>query len=166
MSRMLAGAIGDGAFKVVLGAAFAVGSAWLGDVFGVPARLMVVSGAALLIGGGIEVVFVRRRPMATCLRLMITYDIGWMVASALALVVAWQGGTAGGELWIAYLTAAPLLMAALLVRTPTASPGPEAPAPPGPDAPAAPAATSVRPPVRDTPVATSVRPPVRDTPAA
>ncbi|MDX3375166.1 hypothetical protein PV390_12200 [Streptomyces sp. ME02-6991-2A] len=146
MSRMLAGAIGDAVFKVVLGAAFAVGSTWLGDVFGVPTWLMALSGAALLIGGGIEVVYVRRRPMATCLRLMIAYDIGWVVASAVALVVAWQGGTAGGEIGVAYLTVAPLALAALLVGA---------------------AATDVRPPATDAqPSATDVRPPAPDTSTA
>ncbi|MFE2294392.1 hypothetical protein [Streptomyces sp. NPDC059452] len=121
MSRMLAGAIGDGVFKVVLGAAFVLGNGWGGELLGVPAWLMAASGAALLIGGGIEVVHVRRRPMATCLRLMIAYDSGWVVASGIALVMAWQGSTAGGELWVVYLTVAPLVMAALLVRAPAAT---------------------------------------------
>ncbi|MFF2697717.1 hypothetical protein ACFYX8_31505 [Streptomyces cyaneofuscatus] len=160
MSRMLAGAIGDGAFKVVLGAAFAVGSAWLADLFGVEAWLVLVAGAALLIGGGIEVVYVRRRPMATCLRLMIGYDIGWAVASAVALVVAWQGGTAGGEIGVAYLVVAPLALAALLVgaaatdvRLPTAD--------------AQPPATDVHPTTTDVrPPATDVRPAAPDTSAA
>ncbi|RLV66889.1 glycoside hydrolase family protein [Streptomyces sp. CBMAI 2042] len=160
MSRMLAGAIGDGAFKVVLGAAFAVGSAWLNDLFGVPAWLVLIAGAALLIGGGIEVVYVRRRPMATCLRLMIGYDIGWAVASAVALVVAWQGGTAGGEIGVAYLVVAPLALAALLVgaaatdvRLPTAD--------------AQPPATDVHPTTTDVrPPATDVRPAAPDTSAA
>ncbi|MEV4877321.1 hypothetical protein [Streptomyces cyaneofuscatus] len=129
MSRMLAGAIGDGAFKVVLGGVFTVGSTWLGGVFGVPTWLMVLSGTALLIGGGIEVAYVRRRPMATCLRLMIAHDVGWVLASAVALVVAWQGGTAGGEIGVAYLTVAPLALAALLMGA---------------------AATDVRPPAPDT----------------
>ncbi|MEW2070735.1 hypothetical protein [Streptomyces sp. NPDC007346] len=122
MTGMLAGAIGDGAFKVALGAAFAFGGDRLSDVFGVPAWLMVASGVALLIGGGIEVAYVRRRPMPTCLRLMIAYDGGWVVVSAVALVAAWQGSTAGGEIWVAYLTVAPLALAALLVRAPAATP--------------------------------------------
>ncbi|MFE7478686.1 hypothetical protein [Streptomyces sp. NPDC057552] len=132
MSPMLAGATADGVFKVVLGAAFVLGHTRLGDPLGVPAWLMAVSGVALLIGGGIEIRYVRRRPMATCLRLMIAYDSGWVVASAAALVMAWRGSTAGGELWVAYLTAAPLLLAALLIRTPASAPD------------SAPASTSVR----------------------
>lgn len=153
MSRMLAGAIGDGAFKVVLGAAFAVGSTWLGDVFGVPTWLMVIAGAALLIGGGIEVVYVRRRPMATCLRLMIGYDIGWVVASAVALVVAWQDGTAGGEIGVAYLTVAPLALAALLMGAAATD--------------VCPPTADVRPPTTDAqPPATHVRPSAPDTSAA
>ncbi|PVC96689.1 hypothetical protein DBP19_10425 [Streptomyces sp. CS090A] len=157
---MLAGAIADGAFKVVLGAAFAVGSAWLADLFGVEAWLVLIAGAALLIGGGIEVVYVRRRPMATCLRLMIGYDIGWAVASAGALVVAGQGGTAGGEIGVAYLVVAPLALAALLVgaaatdvRLPTAD--------------AQPPATDVHPTTTDVrPPATDVRPAAPETSAA
>ncbi|MFJ8844419.1 hypothetical protein ACIRFF_16120 [Streptomyces cyaneofuscatus] len=153
MSRMLAGAIGDGVFKVVLGAVFAVGGTWLGDVFGVPTWLMVLSGAALLIGGGIEAVYVRRRPMATCLRLMIAYDIGWVVASAVALVVAWQGGTAGGEIGVAYLAVAPLALAALLVGAAATD--------------VRPSTTDVRPPATDVPpLATDVRPSAPDTSAA
>lgn len=127
---MLAGAIGDGAFKVVLGFAFVVAGARLGDLLGVPTWLMVVSGAALLVGGGIELRYVRRRPMATCLRLMVAYDSGWVVATAVALLMAGQGSTAGGEIWVAYLTAAPLAFAALLVG---AAPSGR---PPAPDAPA------------------------------
>ncbi|MFD6801008.1 hypothetical protein [Streptomyces cyaneofuscatus] len=152
MSRMLAGAIGDGAFKVVLGAAFAVGSTWLGDVFGVATWLMVIAGAALLIGGGFEVVHVRRRPMATCLRLMIGYDIGWVVTSAVALVVAWRGGTVGGEIGVAYLTVAPLALAALLMAA---------------AADVRPSTADVRPPTTDAqPPATDVRPSARDTSTA
>ncbi|MFJ3433405.1 hypothetical protein ACIPMU_07555 [Streptomyces cyaneofuscatus] len=153
MSRMLAGAIGDGAFKMALGAAFAIGSTWLGDVFGVPTWLMVIAGAALLIGGGIEVVYVRRRPMATCLRLMIGYDIGWVVASAVALVVAWRGGTAGGEIGVAYLTVAPLALAALLMGAAATD--------------VCPPTADVRPPTTDAqPPATDVRPSAPDTSAA
>ncbi|MGW1201794.1 hypothetical protein [Streptomyces cyaneofuscatus] len=159
MSRMLAGAIGDGAFKVVLGAAFAVGSAWLDDLFGVEAWLILIAGAALLIGGGIEVVYVRRRPMATCLRLMIAYDIGWAVASAVALVVAWQGGTAGGEIGVAYLLVAPLALAALLVGA-AADVRPPATDVRLPTADAQPPTTGLQPP------ATDVRPSARDTSAA
>lgn len=132
MTRMLAGAIGDGVFKVVLGAAFLVGGARFSDLLGAPTWLLAVSGAALLIGGGIEAAYVRRRPMATCLRLMIAYDIGWVLASAVALVLAWQGSTAGGELWTAYLTAAPLVLAALLVGA-AATPAPTPVRPSAPD---------------------------------
>ncbi|MEV7893442.1 hypothetical protein [Streptomyces cyaneofuscatus] len=160
MSRMLAGAIGDGAFKVVLGAAFAVGSAWLDDLFGVEAWLVLIAGAALLIGGGIEVVYVRRRPMATCLRLMIGYDIGWAVASAVALVVAWQGGTAGGEIGVAYLVVAPLALAALLVGAAATDVRPPATDVRLPTADGQPPTTDVHPP------ATDVRPSARDTSAA
>lgn len=51
-TRRSAGIIADGVFKVLLGAAYLIGAPWLGDLLGVSTWLMVVSGVALLIGGG------------------------------------------------------------------------------------------------------------------
>ncbi|MCX5009844.1 hypothetical protein OG765_02420 [Streptomyces sp. NBC_00555] len=113
--RMLAGAVADGVFKVLLGAGFIIGAVRLGDLLGVPAWLMAVSGVALLIGGGIEIGYVRSRPMATYRRLMVVYDIGWVMAALAGLLMAWRGGSAGGEVWIGYQVAAPVALAALLV---------------------------------------------------
>ncbi|MEU4985561.1 hypothetical protein [Streptomyces sp. NPDC021969] len=109
------GIIGDGAFKVLLGAAFLVGAVWLGRLLGVPAWLMLVSGAALLVGGGIEIRYVRRRMVRTYMRLMVAYDSGWVLATFAGVLMARRGGSAGGEVWVGYQTAAPLVLAALLV---------------------------------------------------
>ncbi|MEU7989482.1 hypothetical protein AB0B56_31915 [Streptosporangium canum] len=114
-TRQLAGVIADGAFKVVLGAAFIIGAARLGDLLGVPSWLMAVSGVALLIGGGIEIGYVRSRPMRTYTRLMVAYDSGWVLATLAGLLMAWRGSGAGGEVWIGYQTAVPIAFAALLV---------------------------------------------------
>jgi predicted phage tail protein len=54
------------AFEVVLGAAFLVCAVRLGHLLGVSAWLMIVSGAALLVGGGAEITYVRRRMARTC----------------------------------------------------------------------------------------------------
>ncbi|MEU9622396.1 hypothetical protein [Streptomyces sp. NPDC048155] len=110
-----AGIIADGVVKVVLAAVYITGAAPLGRLLGVPAWLMIVSGVALLIGGGIEIGCARSRPMRTCMRLMAAYDGGWVLAALAGLLIAWQGGSAGGEVWIVYQTAAPVLLAALLV---------------------------------------------------
>ena len=106
--------IADGVVKVVLGAVFAIGVAPLGQSFGVPAWLMVVSGLARLIGGGIEIRYVRSRPMRLSTRLLVAHDSGWLPATLAGLLMAWRDSTAGGEVWIAYQTAAPLTLAALL----------------------------------------------------
>ncbi|MEV3871266.1 hypothetical protein [Streptomyces sp. NPDC049906] len=113
---LLAGAVADGVFKALLGAAFLVGAGELGEWLGVSTALVLAAGAALLIGGVIEVGQVRRRPMGTVLPLMVAYDVGWALLTAVALFVARQGGDLGGELWIGYQIVAPLVLVALLAR--------------------------------------------------
>jgi len=114
MTRLTAGIIADGVFKVLLAAVYIVGAAPLSRLLGVPGWLMVVSGVALLIGGGIEIGHVRSRPVRTYIRLMVAYDSGWVLATLAALLIAWRGGAAGGEVWTGYQTAAPVVFAVLL----------------------------------------------------
>ncbi|MEV0275459.1 hypothetical protein AB0I22_03610 [Streptomyces sp. NPDC050610] len=115
VTRQMVGAIADGVFKVLLAAVYIAGAAPLGRLLGTPAWLMAVSGVALLIGGGIEIRYLRSRSMRTCTRLMIAYDSGWALASLAGLLLVWQGNSAGGEVWMGYQTAAPLAFAALLI---------------------------------------------------
>ncbi|MER5936582.1 hypothetical protein ABT121_04570 [Streptomyces sp. NPDC001928] len=114
-TRLYAGVVADGVFKVMLGAAFIGGAARLGDLLGVSAWLMIASGVALLIGGGIEIRYVRSRAMGTYMRLMVAYDSGWVLTALVGVLIAWRSGTAGGEVWIGYQSAAPLALAALLI---------------------------------------------------
>ncbi|MFI9721265.1 hypothetical protein ACIHFE_16725 [Streptomyces sp. NPDC052396] len=114
VTRRTVGVIADGAFKVVLAAVFIAGAAPLGRLLGTPAWLLVVSGVALLIGGGIEIGYTRSRSTATYTRLMVAYDSGWVLAALAGFLMAWRGSGAGGEVWIGYQTAAPLVFAALL----------------------------------------------------
>ncbi|MFF0712138.1 hypothetical protein ACWEVM_16695 [Streptomyces bauhiniae] len=115
VTRRTVGAVADGAFKVVLAVLYIAAAAPLGRWLGTPAWLMVVSGLALLIGGGIELGYTRSRSMRTYTQLMIAYDAGWVLAALAGLLMAWQGRSAGGEVWMGYQTAAPLAFAALLV---------------------------------------------------
>ncbi|GAA5046358.1 hypothetical protein [Streptomyces similanensis] len=115
VTRQTVGAIADGAFKVLLAAVYIAGAAPLGLLLGTPAWLMVVSGMALLIGGGLEIRYTRSRSMRTYTRLMIAYDSGWVLTALAGLLMAWQGSSAGGEVWMGYQTAAPIVFAALLV---------------------------------------------------
>lgn len=115
VTRQTMGAIADGAFKVLLAAACIAGAAPLGRLLGTPAWLMVVSGVALLIGGGIEIRCTRSRSMRTYTQLMIAYDSGWVLTALTGFLMARQGSSAGGEVWMGYQTAAPLVFAALLV---------------------------------------------------
>ncbi|MDA3644439.1 hypothetical protein LZ318_30485 [Saccharopolyspora indica] len=106
-----AGIVADGAFKLVFAAACTIGAAPLGELLGVPGWLMIASGAVLLICGAMEIGYLRSRTTRTYLRLMIAYDSCWLLATLAALLLAWLGSSAGGEVWIGYQTAAPVLFA-------------------------------------------------------
>ncbi|GGQ92893.1 hypothetical protein ACWIFK_06755 [Streptomyces althioticus] len=115
-SNLLAGIVADGACKAVLGFAFLIAASRLGELLGAATWLTAVSGVALLLGGGIEMRLARKRPLRTFLRLMVAYDTGWVLTALAGYLVARQGGTAGGEVWIGYQTIAPLVFAALLLK--------------------------------------------------
>ncbi|MGW2018656.1 hypothetical protein [Streptomyces sp. NPDC001927] len=115
VTRSMAGVIADGVFKVVLAVAFLAGAAPLGRLLGTSTWLMAAAGVALLIGGGIEIAYMRRRSMRTYTRLMVAYDSGWVLAALVGVLIAWQGGSGGGEVWVGYQTVAPFAFAALLL---------------------------------------------------
>lgn len=115
VTRQTMGAIADGAFKMLLAAVYIAGSSPLGRLLGTPPWLMVVSGVALLIGGGIEIRYTRSRSMRTYTQLMIAYDSGWVLTALTGLLMARQSSSDGGEVWMGYQTVAPIVFAALLV---------------------------------------------------
>ncbi|MCX4881794.1 hypothetical protein [Streptomyces sp. NBC_00847] len=115
VTRQKVGAIADGAFKMLLAAVYIAAAAPLGRLLGTPAWLLVVSGVTLLIGGGIEIGYTRSRSMRTYTWLMVAYDSGWVLTALVGALMAWQGSSGGGEVWIAYQTAAPIAFAALLI---------------------------------------------------
>ncbi|MEU9762588.1 hypothetical protein AB0D98_23220 [Streptomyces sp. NPDC047987] len=114
VTRRTVGAIADGAFKMLLATVYIAGAGPLGRLLGAPVWLMVSSGVALLIGGGIAIGYTRSRSMRTYTQLMVAYDGGWVLAALAGLLMAWQGSSAGGEVWIGYQTAAPVAFTALL----------------------------------------------------
>ncbi|MFI1757990.1 hypothetical protein [Streptomyces sp. NPDC020571] len=69
----------------------------------------------------------------TYMRLMVAYDSGWVLATLAGLLMAWRGSSAGGEVWVGYQTAAPVVLAALLAAAADAqqrsAPRAESPAP-------------------------------------
>ncbi|MET7612377.1 hypothetical protein ABZX97_14890 [Streptomyces seoulensis] len=115
VARQTVGALADGAFKVLLAVVCIAGAAPLGRLLGTAAWLMVVAGLAMLIGGSVELGYSRSRSIRTYTRLMIVYDSGWVLTALTGLLLARQGSSAGGEVWMGYQTAAPLAFAALLV---------------------------------------------------
>jgi hypothetical protein len=110
-----AGIIADGAFKVVLGVVFVAGAGWVGERLGVATALTMIAGVALVVAGGVEIRFVNLRARTTYLRLMVAYDVGWVLTAVAGSLMAWQGSTAGGEVWIWYQVLAPVAFVVLLL---------------------------------------------------
>jgi len=121
----MVGIIADGAVKVALAAAYLIAADPLGRLLGVPVWLMIVSGVTLLMCGGTEIRYVRSRPLPTYLRLMVAYDSGWVVATLVGVLMAWQGSSAGGEVWIGYQVVASLALTALLALAAPVQPTPD-----------------------------------------
>ncbi|OXR40763.1 hypothetical protein B7C42_07187 [Nocardia cerradoensis] len=109
------GILADGAVKILLAVVYIVGVESLSHRLGVAAWLLIACAAALLVAGGSELAYLRSRAVSTYMRLMIGYDSGWSIVTAVALLLAWQGNRTAGELWIGYQTIAPLAFIALLV---------------------------------------------------
>ncbi|MFI8419023.1 hypothetical protein [Streptomyces sp. NPDC085479] len=118
---MAAGIVADGIVKLLLGGAFLAGAVPAGRLLGVSGALCAVAGAALLLGGAVELALRNRRPVRRYLPLMAAYDTGWALATAAGALVAWRGGGAGGEIWVGYQALAPLAFAALLAAGPAAA---------------------------------------------
>lgn len=92
---------------MLLAGVYILGAGSLSDRLGVAPWLMILCGAALLVGGGVELGYLRSRAVGTYLRLMVAYDSGWIVATLAALLLSEQQGRWAGELWIGYQTLGP-----------------------------------------------------------
>ncbi|MEV5652561.1 hypothetical protein AB0L57_30290 [Nocardia sp. NPDC052254] len=112
------GILADGAFKVLLAGVYALGAGPLSHRLAVPPWLLIVCGAALLVGGVSELGYLRSRPVSAYLPLMIAYDSGWVAVTVAALLLARQDTRWAAELWIGYQTLAPLAFAAVLAARP------------------------------------------------
>lgn len=108
------GFVGDGVFKVLLAAVYVIAASPLSHLLGVAIWLMITTGVLVLVCGVAEIRYAGIRPARTYLRFLSGYDVGWVLATLAGLLVAGQGGTVGGEVWMAYQAAAAALVAALL----------------------------------------------------
>ncbi|MFB7718902.1 hypothetical protein [Nocardia sp. NPDC056100] len=119
---MTAGIVADGVFKVLLGAGALLGAGPLGDLLDVPVWLLIVAGVALMSGGAVEIRYVSKRPARVFTPFMVAYDSGWALTAIAGQVLARQGSSSGGEIWVGYQVIAPIVFAALLISS---SPGPD-----------------------------------------
>lgn len=102
-TRWLAvGYLADGIFKAVLAAGYALAAAPIGRLLGVDVPLILITAGILLLSGVAEIVFARHRPIRPYVWYLVGYDSGWLALTVLALILAGQGSSAGGELWFAY----------------------------------------------------------------
>lgn len=96
------GYLADGIFKALLAAGYALAAAPIGGLLGVDVPLILITAGILLLSGLAEIRFARHRPVRPYVWYLVGYDSGWLALTALALILAGQGSSAGGELWFAY----------------------------------------------------------------
>lgn len=105
------GYLADGLFKITLAAVYTLAAAPIGRLLGAEAPLIRTTAVVLLLSGVAEVVFARRRSAPRYVWYLVGYDSGWLLMTGAALLVARQGGSAGGELWFGYQLLASAVLA-------------------------------------------------------
>lgn len=105
------GYLADGLFKVALALAYTLAVAPIGRMLGAAEPLILLSAVMLLLSGVAEIAFARRRAAAPQVWLLVGYDSAWLLVTALALILAGQGGSAGGELWFGFQAVGSVVLA-------------------------------------------------------
>lgn len=96
------GYLADGLFKVALALVYAWAVVPIGRMLGTAEPLILLSAVMLLLSGVAEIAFAKRRAAAPHVWLLVGYDSAWLMVTALALILAGQDGSAGGELWFGF----------------------------------------------------------------
>lgn len=113
----LLGFAADGVFKMIMAAGVVILLPIGTDRLDAPGWLVLVTAAALAACGACEVSFASRstdvRPRVKHLA---AYDTGWLVVTALAFVLLWQGSEGAGVLWLAYQALGSAALAAVFAR--------------------------------------------------
>jgi hypothetical protein len=109
------GFVAYGMVKILIALVYVIAASPVSRQLGVPAWMVAVGGAFLLIAGLAVIRNAGNRPVRTCVGFLASYDAGWLLATVVALVLARLGSGAGGEVWISYQAIAATALAAWLV---------------------------------------------------
>ena len=104
------GFLADGGFKLLVASTYLALLPALTEALDVDGWLLVATAALVAVSGVAEIAFAIRSGSGSHTRYLIAYDAGWVVTTAVALLLAANGVPAAGAVWLIYqLLASPLI---------------------------------------------------------
>jgi hypothetical protein len=104
----------DSALCALNGVAYLVGAAYLGDLFGLPAELLVTLGVFLVgVAGALLWLATRQRISRVGVGVIVALNALWAVDSIALLAAGWYPVTAIGQAWVVVQALAVAVVAAL-----------------------------------------------------
>lgn len=105
------GFIADGALKMAAGLVMAILTSTLGDFFHSPAWLVIGAGLLLFLSGATEISFAVTKADRAGIPHLIGFAALWMVATVVAVVLAFQDDPMAGWIWFGAIGAGSLYIA-------------------------------------------------------
>lgn len=106
------GFLADGCFKLLVAIGYVATLPLLTDVLAVGGWLIMITGALVAVSGVAEIIFAVRSGSGSHTRFLIAYDSGWMIISIVAIILAINGVSTAGAIWLGYqVLAAPIIAA-------------------------------------------------------
>lgn len=116
-----AGFLADGCFKLLVAGGYVAFGSQLADLLQTSGWLVGTTAALVGASGIAETVFAVRRGTRSHVGVLAGYDGGWVLVSAVALLVA---GSGGGGLWLGYQVIGSAALTAIFARGARQATGP------------------------------------------
>lgn len=108
---MRSGFVADGVFKLLVAVALVVFMPALEEFFLSPRWLVITAAVLLFLSAATEISFGVRKGERRYVRHLAIFDILWIIATVVGIVLAFAGNVAGGYVWFGYTGLASLFLA-------------------------------------------------------
>lgn len=106
------GFLADGCFKLLVAIGYVATVPLLTNALAVGAWLIMITAVLVAASGIAEIIFAVRSGSGSHTRFLIAYDGGWVIISVVAIILAFNGVSTAGTIWLGYqVLAAPIIAA-------------------------------------------------------